>query len=168
MDDIGIRLNQCNECRSKCGVLACKLDGKGGEDELEVAPVLEVSGAEERSSESSVGRQPLCDRLRDSGLSSSSQPVQPVNRGLVEVPRPEFDFAKDGGASFFKTTVAVSMSMLRLLCITETVEDRHFSCEGDRVRQSLMQGDGRCPHLDPTDRCQFVFPDRINQHPPSA
>ena len=43
MSDSRVYLHQRDKGRSKLGVSACELDGKGGEDELEVAPVLEVS-----------------------------------------------------------------------------------------------------------------------------
>ena len=108
----------------------CKLNGKGGEDEPEVSPVREISGAEERGPESSVGKQSLCDRVRDGGLSRSGQSIQPVDRGCVEVACPEFDFIQNGGTGFLKTAVAISMPIFNILCIT-IFED---GCEGDHVR----------------------------------
>ena len=64
----------------------CELDGQGGEDEVEVAPVLEVSRTEERGTELSFYEQPLRDRLRDRALSCPCQSVEPVDGGLAEVP----------------------------------------------------------------------------------
>ena len=108
-------------------MLACELNGEGGEDKLEIAPVLEVSGAEERSPEPPIGRQPLCDRLRDSGLSRSGQSVQPVDRRLVEVTRPEFNLVENCGTGILKTSISVTMAMLSLMRIADTVEGRCFS-----------------------------------------
>ena len=88
----GIGLGQWDEAGSKFGVCARELDGKGGEDELKVVPILKVSGTEERSTESSVRERPFCDCLRDRGLSCSGQPVQPVDSGFVGVTCPELNF----------------------------------------------------------------------------
>ena len=65
-----------------------KLDPNGGENELKVAPVLEVSRAEEGSTEPPICKRPFCDRLSNGGLSRSREPVQPVDRGLAKVVRP--------------------------------------------------------------------------------
>ena len=84
-------MGQRDEDRSKFGVSPCELNSQGGEYEVEIAPVLEVSGAEERGTELIVCEQPLCDRLRDRALSCPGQPVEPVDGGLAEVPRPVLD-----------------------------------------------------------------------------
>ena len=91
MGNCGIGLGQRDKDGSEFGVCASELDGKGGEDELEVAPVLEVSGTEEGSAEPSVCERPFRNRLRDGGLSCSSQPIKPVNRRLGKVTSPEFN-----------------------------------------------------------------------------
>ena len=91
MGNLRIGPGQRDEDGPKFGVCACELDGEGGEDELEVAPVLKVSGTEERSAEPSVRERPFGDCLCDRGLSRSGQPVQPVDRGFVGVPCPEFN-----------------------------------------------------------------------------
>ena len=67
---------------------ACKLDPNGGEDELKVAFVLEVSGAEEGSTEKPVRECPVRDRLGNGGLSRSCEPVQPVDGGSATVACP--------------------------------------------------------------------------------
>jgi len=77
-------LGQRDEDGSKFGVRASQLDGKGREDELEVAPVREISRAEEGSAKPSVRECPFRDRLRDRGLSGPGQPVKPVYGGFVE------------------------------------------------------------------------------------
>lgn len=43
MGDIWIGLYQWDENRPERGVLAGELDSKGGEDEVQVAPILKVS-----------------------------------------------------------------------------------------------------------------------------
>ena len=91
MGNCGVGLGQRDEGGSEFGVCTCKLDCEGGEDELEVAPVLKVSGAEERSTEPSVRECPFSDCLRDGSLSCPSQPVQPIDRGFVGVACPEFN-----------------------------------------------------------------------------
>ena len=91
MGNCRIGLGQRDEDGSEPGACACELDCEGGEDGLEVAPILKVSGTEERSAEPSVSERPFGDCLRDGGLSRSGQPVQPVDGGFVGVLCPEFN-----------------------------------------------------------------------------
>lgn len=134
MDNIRIILDQWNEYRSKFGVLACELDGKGREDEPEVAPVLVISRAEKGGAETSVCKGPLRNGLRDRGLSCSSEPVQPIDRGLFEGVCPDFDLVQNNTTGSLKTTVTIAVSKLSLPRIVETVEDDRFGYGGDRIR----------------------------------
>ena len=92
MGDCGIGPGQRDEDGLKFGVCACELNGKGGEDGLEVAPILKISGTEERSAEPSVCECPFRNRLRYGGFSCPSRPVQPVDSGFVGALCPEFNF----------------------------------------------------------------------------
>jgi hypothetical protein len=78
-------LKEGDENRSEFGEFVGQLEGEGGEDEVEVAAVLEIARTEERRSELSVGKDPLADCLGDRGLASPGEPVQPEDRRLVEV-----------------------------------------------------------------------------------
>ena len=127
MDDSRIRLHQWDEDRPKFCVPACKLDRKGWENELEVAPIQEVPRAEERGSELSICEYPLRDRLRNGALPRPGQPVQPIDGGLIEIPRPELDLVQDSSASSLQTTLAVPMPILSCLRAAEIIEDGHFS-----------------------------------------
>ena len=62
-----------------------QLKGKGGEDKVEVATVLEVTRIEERHDEPSVNKHPLADCLGDRKLVSPGEPVQPEDRRPLEV-----------------------------------------------------------------------------------
>jgi len=86
-----IRLDKRNEDRSEFGIPPRELDGKGGKDGVKIAPVLEVSRTEEGGTELPLCEQPLRDCLCDRALSCSRQPVEPVDGGFVEVPRPVLD-----------------------------------------------------------------------------
>ena len=68
MGDFWVRLHQRDEDRSKLGISPCELSSNGGENELEVPPVLEVSRTEEGSAKSSVCERPLRDCLSDGAL----------------------------------------------------------------------------------------------------
>ena len=114
MDDPRIRLDQRDKYRSKFRVIACQLNGQGGEDESEIAPVLEVSGAEERGPEPSVRENSLRDRPCDRALACSSGPAQPVDGGLTGVTRPQFDLVQNCAPGALETTVVVVMSILGL------------------------------------------------------
>ena len=91
MDNFWIRLDQLDEGRSEFGVLPGELDGQGRENQVEVAPVFEVSGAEERGAESSVCKSSLGNCLGDGALPGPNKSVQPVDGGFIEVAGPEFD-----------------------------------------------------------------------------
>ena len=43
MHDVGIRLEERHEVRSKVGVFVCQLEGEGREYELEITAVLEIA-----------------------------------------------------------------------------------------------------------------------------
>ena len=91
MDDLRIRLDQPDEYRSKLGVPPGELDSERGEDGSEVAAVLEVSRAKEGGSQPPVRERPPRDCLCDGALACPSEPIQPVDGGLVEVAGPELD-----------------------------------------------------------------------------
>ena len=93
---------------------------------MEVASVLEVSGTEEGGTESSVSEHPFCDSLCDRALSCPSKPIQPIDRGLPKVADPEFDPVQNCSARTLETTITISVSVLGLLCISESVEDSRF------------------------------------------
>jgi len=96
---------------------------------MEVAPVFEVSRAEERGSELSIREHPLGDGLGDGGLPRSGQTIQPVDGGLVEVPCPEFDLVQNNSASPPETTFPAAMPVLGLLGAAKIVEDSCFGCQ---------------------------------------
>ena len=81
-------MEERDEDGSKFWELVGQLEGEGGEDEVEVAAVLEIARAEVRRSELPVGKDPLADRLGDRRLAGPGKPVQPEDRRLVEVSGP--------------------------------------------------------------------------------
>ena len=72
----------------------CKLEGEGGEDEMQVATVLKVAGTEERGSKLPVGKDPLANRLGNRRLTGPGEPVQPEDRRLYEVLGPRLDLVQ--------------------------------------------------------------------------
>jgi len=94
---------------------------------MEVAPVLEVSRAEERGSEPSICKQPLRDGLGDGALPRSGQPIQPVDRWLIEVSGPVFNIFQDSSAGSLEATFTVAVQILSRLRATELVENSGFS-----------------------------------------
>ena len=121
-------MNQRDEGGSKFGVSACELNRKGGEDEVEVAPVQEVPRTEERGSEVSICEHPLCDRLGDGALPGPGQSVQPVDGRLVEIPCPDFDLIQDSSAGSLQTAFAVAVAIFCGLSTSEIIEDGGLSC----------------------------------------
>ena len=90
---------------------------------MEVASILENSRTEEGSTELSIRKGPLGNRLGDGGLPSSGQPVQPVDGGLVEIPCPELDFIQDGSAGSLQTRFAITMPIFCRLRTAEIIKD---------------------------------------------
>ena len=64
---------------------------KGGEDEVEVTAVLEITRAEEGCPQQSVGEDPLADCLGDRQLASPGEPVQPEDGGIVKISSPQLN-----------------------------------------------------------------------------
>ena len=75
-----------------------------------------------------IRERPFCNRLCDCGLPRSGQPVQPVDKGLVEVPCPMLDCVQNSPARPFETPVTVAISILGPLCTAEIVEESRLGC----------------------------------------
>ena len=73
-------------------------------------------------------KRPLGDCLEDRGLPRSGQPVQPVDRGLVEISGPESDLIQNNTTCSLETASAVAMSIFEPLCAEEAVESSHIGC----------------------------------------
>ena len=110
---------------------------------------LEVSGTEERGPESSISEHPLCNCLRDRGLSCSGEPVQPVDRLSVGVSSPEIDFVQKCSAGPLKTAIAVVVSVLCLPCGSEIIEDCNFGCRKESGGRYEKFEDERGSNLGP-------------------
>jgi hypothetical protein len=74
----------------------------------------------------SICKHPFCDRLRDGAFPCPSQPVQPEDGRLAEIPCPEFDIVQDSSADSLQTTFAVAMPIFGCLRTAEIVEDGCF------------------------------------------
>ena len=127
-------MDQRDKDQSELGVFARKLDCKGGEYEVEVAPIREVSRTEEGGTELPICERSLRDRLRDRALACPGQPVQPVNRRPVEIPCPEFDLVQDDCAGSLQTPSSATVPIFCCPRTAEIVEDSYLSC------RNLMSG----------------------------
>ena len=134
IDNSWVRLDQRDEDRSELSIFTRELDRKGGEYEVEVAPIREVSRTEEGGTELSICERPLRNRLRDRALACPGQPVQPVDRRPVDIPCPEFDLVQDGNAGSFQTSSPATVPILCCPCTAKIVEDSYLSC------RNLMSG----------------------------
>ena len=156
-----VRPDKRDKDRPKFGVGACELNREGGEDELEVPPVLEISGAEEGGAKRTVCERSLRDRLSDGGLPGPCDPIQPVYGGAGKVADPVLDLVQNCYASTLKTPTTISMPILCLLCMWEIVEDSFFGCRRKllQVIDHCWEHENRSSDLDPVGRCQFEFQD---------
>ena len=94
---------------SEVGVFVCQLEGKGGEDEVQVAAILEVSRTKEGCSQETIGEDTFGDSLSDRRLPCPGEPVQPEDGGLVQILSPRFDLAQDSLARAAEAASAISM-----------------------------------------------------------
>ena len=138
MGDFWIRPDEWDEDRSEFGVPSRELDSQCGEDKVEVSPVFEVSGTEEGGTETSIRKQPLCDRLCDRALPCPSEPIQPVDRGLFKVAGPEFDLVQNCSAGALETRIATCVSVLSLFCISEAVENGRISYKRGILQEAVV------------------------------
>ena len=88
---------------------------------------MEISGAKERGTESPVRECPLGGRLCDGTLPRPGKPIQPVDRGFVEVVDPQFDRVQDCCTRSLEATAAVSVLILGSFRISDVVENIRFS-----------------------------------------
>ena len=148
MSDPWIGLDQRDEVQSKVGVLARKLDGGGGENEVEVAPILEITRAEERGTKLSVRQRPFGDRFGDTSLPCPSDPVQPADGGLAK-------FLVQSSISS-KTTPRVPLRQpLRSPCRNSCAQRKLLRTVASAIRDSCQAPvikKGRRPNLGPFKR----------------
>ena len=85
MRNILIQLKEGDKDRSRVWEFVGQLKDEGGEDEVEIATVFEVTGTEERRSKLFVSRHPFADCLGDCRLASPGEPVQTEDRRPAEV-----------------------------------------------------------------------------------
>ena len=108
----------------KFGVFVCELESKGGEYEVEVAAVFEVSGTEKGCSQEAIGEDMLGDGLSDSRLPCSGEAVQPEDGGCVKVFSPRLDIVQDSFTGSPEATSTISMLVSSPASTAAAVEHR--------------------------------------------
>ena len=94
---------------SKVGVLVRELERKGGEDEVEVATVLKISGTKKGCSQETIGEHTFRDGLSDGRLPCPGKAVQPEDGGCVRVFSPRLDLVQDSFTGSPEATPTISM-----------------------------------------------------------
>ena len=107
---------------SKVGVFVCELESKGRKYEVEVAAVLEVSRTKKGRSKEAVSEDMLSDGLSDCRLSRPGEPVQPEDRGLVEIFSPRLGLGQDSLARTPEAASAISMLITSPMSTTAVVQ----------------------------------------------
>ena len=125
---------------------------------MEVAPVFEISGAEEGSTEPFVPEYPLSDRLSDGALPRSGESIEPVDRGFVRVACTEFALIHGGPAGPLKATITVAMSVPGLFDMEEIIGYSRYCCRRRSGLRNLKQGSERFSNLGPNERGHFLGP----------
>ena len=95
MCDIGAFLQDPKDLRSEIRILAGELEGERRKDSLKIAAVLEVSRAEEASTELPVHKGRLGECLGDGGFPGPGQAVQPENTLGPLAREPVFNVLED-------------------------------------------------------------------------
>ena len=113
---------------SKVGVFVCQLESEGGKYELQVAPVLEVSRTKEGRSEESISKHTFGDCLSDRRLPRPGEPIEPEDRGLVEIFSPRLDLVQDSLPCAPETASATSMLICSTTGTATTIQHREVHC----------------------------------------
>jgi len=95
MSDIRVCLQDLEQLLSEKRILIGKLESECWEDRLKIAPVLEVSRAEEARPEFSVRKARLGKRLGDGRFPGPGQAVQPEHPLIPFGCQPLFDLPED-------------------------------------------------------------------------
>lgn len=105
-----------------------ELEGEGGKDVVKISAVFEIARTEERCSQPPVSEDAFGNRLRDRGLASSGEPIQPVDGRRVGVFGPRLHLVEDGFTSPFEATRVTAMPELSPFGTDAVVQHRQFSC----------------------------------------
>ena len=99
-----------------------ELEGKGGEDGLEVVPVVEVARTEEARSELSVCEAHFRKRLSNSGLAGSGETVEPEDVFILLVVQPAFELSEDAASGPPHASLSVTAEVFRVGAVRHPVE----------------------------------------------
>ena len=91
MNNVRIGSEEMDKGGSESWVFLCELECQCGKDEVEVTSVLDTPRTEERCSETAIGEDPFCDRLRDGGFSGPGESIEPEHGGRVQASSPTLD-----------------------------------------------------------------------------
>ena len=104
-----------------------ELEGEGGEDDAEVAPVVEITRTKEARSELPVRKARLGKRLCNGGFPGSGEAVEPENAFIFFVVQPTFDLEEDVSPGTLHASLSVTTQVSRVVDVghsVETDEDR--------------------------------------------
>ena len=139
---IGVGLQDSKQLLSERAIPMCELEGKGGEDGLEIVPIVEIARTEETSSELSVCEAYFRKRLGNSGLPGSGEAVEPEDVFILFVVYPAFELGKNVSSGPPHAPLSVNADVFRVGGVRHPVQ----TGEGRALLQShgyyTRKGDG--------------------------
>ena len=133
MRDVWIGLEERDERGSEFGVPLCELERQRGEDELEITAILDAPRAEKRGTQTAVGEQPFCDRLRDRGLSRPSESIEPEDGRPFEILDPALNLIQHTLSSPLETPSPIPMPMSCPMRPMATIQNQFIGFETRRL-----------------------------------
>ena len=132
MYNIGIQPKERDDGGSECRVFSRQLGGEGGEDEVEVAAVFEIAGAEERCPKEPLGESPLANRLGNRRLASTGESIQPEDGRFFKVFGPGLDLLQYRFSRTTEAAFAIPVLVPGPGSTATAVQDRQVSCQADK------------------------------------
>jgi hypothetical protein len=126
---VWIGLKERDKLGSEAWVLLRKLERQRGEDELEAAAILNAPRAEERCSQTAIGEDLFCDRLRDGGFPRPGESVEPEDWRLVEILGPPLDLVQHVLPGSLQATAPISVLISGPVSATTTIQDNRIDFE---------------------------------------
>ena len=130
---MGVLLQNLQQLVSEMGILTGELEGKGREDLLKIAAVLEVPRAEEASPELPILGGCLGERLGDGRFTGPSHSVEPEDALTAVVCKPTVNILED----FCPRSLQTSLSILTKVA---SVRGGMWAIENGKTRRFLSSG----------------------------
>jgi hypothetical protein len=129
VDNVWVGSEERDKLGSEGRVLLRKLECQRWEDELEITAILDTPRAEVRRSQTTIGKNLFCNRLRDGGFSRPGESVEPEDWRLVEILGPPLDLVQHALPGSPQATAPIPVLISGPVSATATIQDYHIGFE---------------------------------------